>query len=198
MTLIEMLEESCKIYPKKNALIFGKKRITYRQLNEQVDRVSYGLLQLGIKRDEKLAILLKNCPEYILSYFAILKTGGIVIPLNFMLKEEELKYILDNAQVSTIITSPEFMPTINRLKLQLENLKQVIAVGEEIPETINFSGLLSESLAGEKVLDFKPDDVASILYTSGTTGYPKGVMLTHRNLIYKSNQVHQKGQIPVS
>ncbi len=189
MTLTEMLEESCRIYSRKVAVVFGKKRITYHQLNQQVDRVSQGLLQLGIKRDEKLAILLKNCPEYILSYFAILKTGGIVIPLNFMLKEEELKYILDNAQVSAIIASPEFMPTINRLKLRLENLKQVIVVGEEIPETINFSGLLSEpspcaqglgeSLAGEN----KPDDVASILYTSGTTGYPKGVMLTHRNLI---------------
>ncbi len=183
MTLTEMLKESCRIYPKKNALIFGKKRITYRQLNNQVTAVSCGLIRLGIKKDEKVAILLKNCPEYVISYFAILKTGGIVIPLNFMLKEEELKYILDDAGVSTIITSPEFMPTINRLKLRLENLKQIIVVGEKTPGTINFSDLLSEPLADEKVLELKPDDVAAILYTSGTTGHPKGVMLTYRNLI---------------
>ena len=193
MTLTEMLEESCRIYSKKNALIFGKKRITYRQLNNQLTSVSYGLSRLGIKRNEKVAILLKNCPEYIVSYFAILKAGGIVIPLNFMLKEEELKYILDDASVPTIITSPEFMPTINRLKLRLERLKQVIVVGEKTPGTINFCDLLSEpspcaqgldeSLAGEKALDLKTDDVAAILYTSGTTGHPKGVLLTHGNLI---------------
>lgn len=183
MTLTEMLEESCRIYSKKNALIFRKIRITYRQLNNQLTTVSYGLIRLGIKKGEKIAILLKNCPEYIVSYFAILKAGGIVIPLNFMLKEEELKYILDNAGVSTIITSAEFMPTINRLKLRLEKLKQVIMVGEKTPETINFCDLLSESLAGEKVLHLKPEDVAAILYTSGTTGHPKGVLLTHGNLI---------------
>lgn len=194
MTLTEMLEESCRTYLKKRALIFGKKRITYGELNNQVKRVSCGLLQLGIKRDEKIAILLKNCPEYIVSYFAILKAGGIVIPLNFMLKEEELKYILDNAEVSTIITSPEFMPIINCLKLQLEKLKQVIVVGEKTPGTINFCHLLSEPsslaaqglggpLASEKILDLNPDDVAAILYTSGTTGHPKGVLLTHGNLI---------------
>ena len=194
MTLTEMLEEGCRIYPKKNALIFGKKRITYRQLDNQVNRVSYGLMRLGIKKDEKIAILLKNCPEFVISYFAILRAGGIVIPLNFMLKEEELKYILDDAGVSSIITSPEFMPTVRRLKLRLENLKQVIVVGEKTPDTINFCDLLNEPspnvtsgrgkpLADEKVLALKPDDVAAILYTSGTTGHPKGVLLTHGNLI---------------
>ncbi|MDP8216632.1 MAG: long-chain fatty acid--CoA ligase [Candidatus Kaelpia imicola] len=183
MTLTERLEESCRIYSKKDALIFGKRRITYRQLNSQVTTVSYGLIRLGIKKGEKIAILLKNCPEYIVSYFAILKVGGIAIPLNFMLKEEELKYILDNAEVSTTITSPEFMPTINRLKLRLERLKQVIVVGETTPCTINFSDLLSKSPSGEKVSALKPDNVAAILYTSGTTGHPKGVMLTHKNLI---------------
>lgn len=183
MTLIEMLEESCRIHPRKNALIFGKKRVTYRQLNNQVAAVSHGLVRLGIKKDEKIAILLKNCPEYIVSYFAVLRGGGIVIPLNFMLKEEELRYILDNAEVSTIITSPEFISVINRLKLRLENLKQVIVVGEKTPDTIDFCELLSESLTGEKVLDLNPDDVAAIIYTSGTTGHPKGVLLTHENLI---------------
>jgi len=183
MTLIEMLGNSAKSYPKKKAIIFGKKQIVYHELIDQINRLNYGLIRLGIKKDEKIAILLKNCPEYITSYFAILKVGGIVIPLNFMLKEEELKYILDDARASTIITSPEFMAMINRLKLRLESLKQVIVVGEKTPGEINFSELQGGSPAGEEVLDFRPDDVATILYTSGTTGHPKGVMLTHRNLI---------------
>lgn len=183
MTLIEMLEESCRIYAKKKALIFGKIGITYRQLNNQVAAINYGLIRLGAKKGEKIAILLKNCPEYIVSYFAILKGGGIVVPLNFMLKEDELKYIMDNAGVATIITSPEFMSIINRLKLRLESLKQIIVVGEKTPETINFSDLLRESLTGEKVLKLNPDDAATILYTSGTTGHPKGAVLSHGNLI---------------
>lgn len=183
MTLVELLENSSRIYPKKVALIFGEKRIIYAELNNRVIRVSYGLIQLGINKDEKIAILLKNCLEYVISYFAILKIGAIVIPLNFMLKEEELKYILGDAGVSTVITSSEFIPTIDRLKLRLENLRQVIVVGEKIPGTINFSDLLSGSSGCERALDFGPENVATILYTSGTTGHPKGVMLTHRNLI---------------
>ena len=100
-----------------------------------------------------------------------------------MLKEEDLKYILDNAGVSTVITQAEFLPTVNRLKLRLENLRQLILVGEKTPDAINFSELLSKSPVGERVSEPRPEDVAAILYTSGTTGHPKGVMLTHRNLI---------------
>ena len=183
MTLTEMLKESCRIYSRKKALIFGKERIVYHQLDNQVDRVNCGLIRLGIKKEEKIAILLKNCPEYIVSYFAILKAGGIVIPLNFMLKEEELKYILENAEVSAIITSPEFMPLISRLKLRLEKLNQIIIVGEEVPGTINFSQLLNIISDSKEFPDIKSDSIAAILYTSGTTGHPKGVMLTHKNFI---------------
>ncbi len=104
MTLPEMLENSAKNYPKKKALLFEGRKILYRELVDQVNRLSYGLSRLEIKRDDKIAILLKNCPEHIISYFAIVKAGGVVISLNFMLKEEELKYILDDANVSTIVT----------------------------------------------------------------------------------------------
>jgi len=192
MTLVEVLENSAKNYPHKKALIFEKGKITYQELQTQVSKLSSRLLQLGVEKGSKVGILLKNCPEFIISYFAVLKAGGTIVPLNFLLKEEEIKFILDNGQISMIITSSEYMPMVHRLKLRLESLEQIIAIGsprknfprgEPSKEAIDFSELLHNPLVDSPTLEIDEEDTSTIIYTSGTTGHPKGVMLTHKNLI---------------
>ena len=183
MTLTEMLERSIEKYGRRYAILFKRERITYKELGERVDRLASGLIRKGAKKGDRIGILLGNCPEFIVSYFAILKTGGIVVPLNNFLKGEELRYILDNAGVSTLITSKGFMEIVGPLRLRLERLERVIVSNKSsVPGTITFEELmtLEVSVIFPEVAE---TETAVIIYTSGTTGHPKGACLSHNNLI---------------
>ncbi len=183
MTLPEMLENSARRFAKRKALIFGARSITYSQLNERVNKISQGLRELGVKKGERIALLLGNCPEFIIGYFAILKTGAIVVPLNNMLKIEELKFILQDCEATTLITSLSFIEMATQLRLRIESLKRIVVVDDNQKDTINFSDMLNSNLSLQTYQDISSDEVAVIIYTSGTTGHPKGAILTHKNLI---------------
>ena len=183
MTLTEMLEKSIEKYEKKYAILFKGEKITYRELGNRVVRLASGLMEKGARKRDRIGILLGNCPEFIVGYFAILKMGGIVVPLNNFLKGEELRHTLNDAGVSTLITSKGFMKTIGPLRPRLEELERII-----ISNKSSISGTLSlEELVISEVSVIFPEvaatETAVIIYTSGTTGYPKGACLSHNNLI---------------
>lgn len=184
MTLMEMLEQRAKKYSKRKILIFKDKKINYRELNMDANRLSYGLNELGMKSGDKIAILLGNCPEFIISYFGVLKAGGTAVPLNTLLKAEETRFILNDSGASTLITSPTFMQMIGPLRPRLDKLENIIIVGEPLsPGTRSFNELIVRQPTERAMIGGVAGDVAVIIYTSGTTGHPKGVMLTHHNLI---------------
>jgi long-chain acyl-CoA synthetase len=182
MNLIQMLEERAEASPSRVAISFGRERISYRKLNALVNQLAWVLIKLGLREGEKVGILLDNCPEFIISYFAILKAGGVVVPLNTFLKEEELAFILNDCSVVLLITQERFP----NLKDRVSSMRTVLLVGKGEK---GFS--LRDLMKGESTT--RPEGVieeeatAAILYTSGTTGHPKGVMLTHKNLISNIN-----------
>jgi len=183
MTIDKILKNSISRYSRRKAVVLGREKINYSELYEYINRVSSGIVGLGIEEGDKVGILLKNSIEFIVSYFAILKAGAIVVPINYMFKEEEIKYILENSECCTVISSSEFISTIKRLRLRLDKLKHVIVVAKEIEGTIGFAKLLNSDIdKTTSISSISEEKVAVILYTSGTTGHPKGVMLTHRNL----------------
>ena len=104
-SLGELLKNSATKYPHRTAIIFGQKKISYRQLDAITDRLAAGLLTQGIKRQDKIALFLDNCPEFIIGYYAILKAGAVAVPINYMFKVEEAKYILEDSHAVCIITS---------------------------------------------------------------------------------------------
>ena len=108
-TLPAILNQNALKHPRQKCLIFNQKKISYRDLNNQVDKLSRGLIKLGVNKGDRVAILLKNTPEYVINYFAILKAGAVVIPLNYMLAPGELKFILGDSKASVLITSSEFI-----------------------------------------------------------------------------------------
>jgi acyl-CoA synthetase (AMP-forming)/AMP-acid ligase II len=169
---------SARRYPNKDAAVYQGKHLTFRQFNERVNRCANALLGLGLKRGDKVAILSRNRPEMLEVCFAAAKLGIWYVPLNFRLKAAELEFVVNDAGVKVFIASDRFADVVEpvRPNLQVEHFYSL----EE-----GYEGLLAgadpeEPEAAEAV---SPNDPFALFYTSGTTGNPKGVLLTHANFM---------------
>ncbi|MCM8780120.1 MAG: AMP-binding protein, partial [Candidatus Omnitrophica bacterium] len=151
--------------------------------DELTNQVASGLFSLGIRKHDKVAILLDNCPEFVISYYAILKLGAVVIPINYMFKIEEAKYILEDCRASAIITARAYIGMAQELRLRIDELKIIVTTTKAKDDIPDFTEIKSNNTEILKRLSITPQDLAVILYTSGTTGHPKGAMLSHRNLV---------------
>ncbi|PIE28999.1 long-chain fatty acid--CoA ligase [candidate division KSB3 bacterium] len=184
MTVGKMLEESAQRFPRKCAIKFQKRKISYRELHELSHRAAHGLLALGLSKGDRVGIFSDNCPEYIISYFAALAFGGVAVPINSFLTGNEVKYIVDNCGIKVLVTSKRFLRTLQPVLQQMESLKRVIVIdGPDQSEHMAFATLLQSSRTEPPCHDLSSDDLAVFIYTSGTTGHPKGAMLSHGNLV---------------
>lgn len=175
-------EYQAKTSPNKTAAIFQNKKINYTTLNEKSNQIANCLINSGIHSHENTAILLKNSPDYIYSYFGIIKTGAVCVPLNTFLKAEELKYILNDSQAKFIITMDCFMDELNKILPELPHLKSVIML-EQSEKHLSLQKIYSTYHKTDPLIKKNENDTAIIIYTSGTTGHPKGAMLTHKNIL---------------
>lgn len=196
MKLGEMLSISAGKYSNRVALIFKGLKITYKNLNETTSRLANGLLANGMKTGNKLAILLENCPEYFYFYFAGHKIGTPIVPINNFSKGEEIRYILEDGAVHTlVISSTYYRNEIVGIEDKLTTIKNIVVVErEEDQKAIQFpeNGIRHLLLKDFSEYDrqepsptsnFDEEALAVTIYTSGTTGHPKGAMLTHKNLV---------------
>lgn len=169
MTLSTLLSEQAKKCPRHTLIKFNKDNLTYFEINRRVDLKAGGLVSLGLKTGERAAMLIGNSPQYIISYFAILRAGGIAVPVNTFLTPVEISYILKDSGARILIYDNGFIPQVQEIKEGVLDLKAVSF--DDIPQR------MSEAHEDDN------DKTAVLLYTSGTTGLPKGVMLTHGNLL---------------
>ena len=181
--LVMMFKKSADRFSDKTALFFSDKKISYRELYQMSQGLSQGLKNLGIKKGDKVAIFLHNTPEFVASYFAIISIEAVCVPVNNMLKETELGFILKDSEAKLIISSIAYLDTINFAKIEAPDLKCTIIIDGLVPNTFNFYEIIERSVLKKEDIFINPDETASILYTSGTTGNPEGAMLTHRNFI---------------
>lgn len=178
MTLGELIRTRAKKFPNHIALIQpNEAQLTYKAFNKKVNQLAHFLLKKSIKKTDKVAILLQNSIEFVVSYFAIVKIGAIVLPLNTMLTFEELDFILQDARAVALITSRPFKDTTDELIARVDSLRFLLDVESFQKECFQ------DCDTSEPSCKCRDDDVATLIYTSGTTGSPKGVMLTHNNLI---------------
>lgn len=176
---------SARLYPRKTAIIFKEKRFTYQELFERTNQLAHGLLRLGIQKGDRCAVFAMNNNQYLECFYGIPKSGGIIVPINYRLAGRELVYILNDAGASTLIYEEGYSRIIDEAKSQIP-VQSYICIGESKKDEIGYEDLLSGSDRKEPELTPKglySEDVTGIFYTSGTTGYPKGAMLTQRNLI---------------
>lgn len=180
----EMLRGVRIKYGRSTAVIYGQKRLSYDELDDASDNFCSSLMRMGVEKGDRVAILLFNRPEFIISYFGILKAGATIVPLNTMLKTEEIKYMLEDAGAQALVTSSSFFDIACDLKVRIKSLEHIILIGAgDSGEAIGFPGMIKDTVSQNRVREVKPDDLAVIMYTSGTTGRPKGAMLTHNNLL---------------
>lgn len=197
--LPDFLKENAALYPEHQAIIFPGEEITFADLAKRVNTMTAGLHNLGIQKGDRVAIMIPNCPQAVISYYAILQLGAIVVQTNPMYVERELEFQLQDSEASAIIVFEQLYPKVEKVR-NATSLKKVIVTS--IPQLGTFSGeLAGDVLRYENVLaqehgDFPGvnpgmDDVAILQYTGGTTGLSKGVMLTHRNLVANVYQVRE-------
>jgi len=175
--------------PDRPAIIYHDLVLTYREVISMANCVANGMHNLGMKKGDRLCLLTANCPEYTITLIAASSIGVVISPMNPGYKEREVGYQLENSEASAILIQKELVPTLQLVLSQksLPRLKHIFVTGasvpEGIPEAIPLARLIRQSSPQrpEKV-EISSDDLVALPYSSGTTGLPKGTMLTHRNL----------------
>ena len=183
MNLIELAEDSYKKFGEYQYLIYEDKGYTNTEMLAYSKKFANGLKKLGIEPESNVVVMMPNCPEVLIGYQGILRMGAIIVPVMPMLNEIELAHIMENSKAVAIITSKDLIDKVKLARMGITSLKHVIIVEEDdIPDTLKFWDLVNESTDQPIPITINDDDLAVIIYTAGTTGTPKGVMLTHRNL----------------
>ena len=184
MNLRELIEKQAKKYKDKTFLFWEDTEISYSQLNEITNKVANLLYELGIRKGDKVSVYLPNMLEYVFLYLGIPKIGAVTGPVNALFKTREVKFVVEHSEAKAIITIPQFMDIVNVIRNDLPNLKHVIVIGDQVEDTLNFWNLMEKAsnYAPPKIKINEKNDIAAILYTSGTTGFPKGVLQTHFNI----------------
>jgi long-chain acyl-CoA synthetase len=154
---------------------------TFAGIDEKASAIARSLLKRGFKPGQRVGIHLANIPEFVYAYFGILKAGGQVVPLNIMLKPNEIEFLGNDSELIFIITQPAFAGDAISAGKNISTLKEIFSLSPCLEGSSSFDELLS-STGGSQPTKSRPDEVAVIFYTSGTTGRPKGAMLTHHNL----------------
>jgi len=183
MLVHEILEHSAARLADKTALIEGESRLTYAEFQSQVEAFSAGLSAGGVSQGDRVALLFPNCIEFCVAYFAALRLGAIAVPLNNRLAPQEFTYIVNDCGAETMVLGYQFWEVYQQFADTLERDMRLIYAGETpvegaeyFPELLQTGGQAPESPA------MTMDDPACIMYTSGTTGLPKGAVMSHRNI----------------
>jgi len=177
----DFLNIATAICPDKAAIVFEDKRYTFSQLNERVNRLANGLQKLGVKKGDRVSFIQVNCNQCVETYFAVAKTGAIYLPLNFRAKEKEFTYMLNTAEATTLIIGERYVPMIKSIQPELKYLKNLISIETKHDDMLYYEDILESSPADEVVAEIDDDDTTILLFTAGTTGFPKGVMLSHNS-----------------
>jgi len=197
MLIHHFLENSAARYPDKVAVIHDSERATYQQINAQANSLSRCMLESAIEPGDRIALLLENNVDYIISYYAILKLGAVAAPLNPGLKPEGIQYLLNDLEPAAIITNYKTERLLKAIKFETINLKAlIIRAPKQKWNNISFTVLkfedaISNPSAQQPTNPINPTELSSIIYTSGSTGKPKGVMLSHGNIVTNTVSICQ-------
>lgn len=210
MVITELLEKNAKLYPNEVSLVeinpscqpdhtvtwreynlietspseVYRREMTWKEFDIKANRFANLLLTRGVKKGDKVAILLMNCLEWLPIYFGILKTGALAVPMNYRYTADEIKYCSELADVDVLVFGPEFIGRVEQICDHLHKIKDYFYVGENIPTFADsYDRLVSYCSSTAPAIDITEEDEAAIYFSSGTTGFPKAILHLHRALI---------------
>jgi long-chain acyl-CoA synthetase len=214
-TIPVALEETALKSPDHPAMVFKDNHITFREYNEAVDRFGAALQALGVEKGDRVAVHLPNCPQFPISYMAVLRIGGIVVPCNPIYTAREMTHQLNDSGAQVVVTLSSLYPIIKQVRAETQLRHVIVAriktyfrpitrllftllmekrAGHRVDiagdaDTYWFADLLARAPAKPRPVDVSWDDTAVLMYTGGTTGVSKGAQLTHRNILVNAYQV---------
>lgn len=187
MILAEILTKALKLFPEKQAVICGKRGWSYREFWDRVHRLSCFFVNLGVRKGDRVAILHPNCHYFLEVYYGVAQIGAISVPMNYRLSPAELSFILNDSESKALIADPAFAAQIDSIRAQIPSIRKWIWTGQGREPVDSRDENYEEALRNGNLIGLPKDaigdhDIAQIYYTSGTTGRPKGVMLSHKNV----------------
>jgi long-chain acyl-CoA synthetase len=182
-TLDDIPAKQARLDPDRECLVDERQRLTWRELNERVDRLANGLRDLGLAAGEPVAILAQNSHRYVELYYAAARAGMVTVPLNWRLSPDEIGYIVDHSDSAALLVDSAFRELAAPLCARAPRIRHTIALDGVGPAMIDYERLLAGSSARPHQQERDENAMCVLMYTGGTTGRPKGVMLSHRNLL---------------
>ena len=211
MTIVDLLERNSRLYGNETALVeinpeqkvkkkmtwneyelvqpsespYLRREITWEVFNERANRFANALISRGIGKNNKVAILLMNCLEWLPIYFGVLKTGALAVPLNFRYSADEIKYTVELAEADILLFGPEFIGRVESIAESIGDDRLLLYIGDGCPSFAeSYTSFVTESPSSNPNVPLTEDDYAAIYFSSGTTGFPKAILHKHRALIH--------------
>jgi acyl-CoA synthetase (AMP-forming)/AMP-acid ligase II len=183
MNIGHTLTQSARTFPDHPAIVYGGQVSSYACFNRRANRLANALHRLGVSRGDHVAILMYNRPEMLEALYACFKMGCAAVPINFRLHPKEFAFIIDHSQAGAVIVSPELIEPLTGIRELIPRARHLVTSAGASGELLDYESLLAGETDRWEDAAVDPDDSAWLFYTSGTTGAPKGAMLTHRNLL---------------
>jgi len=195
MNIAQLSLNNIKDYGEYTATWFDERTITNVQQYHHACKFAALLQNHGVSAGDRVIVMMLNSPVVTSAFTAAWKIGAVIIPVTPTWTAREVRYLMEDSGASVVITSPELAPRIVEASQGLESVRQILAIGEsDTPDVIDIAAEIESTDPYEPVFDAAPDDMAMLLYTSGTTGDPKGVILSHQNLITSTDMAYRNAQ----
>jgi long-chain acyl-CoA synthetase len=196
MNLAVLAERSVERFGEYQSLIFEERFLTNAEQLADAHRFADALSRLGVRPGDRVAVMMPNCPEVFTAYGGTLAVGAISVPIVFLLAVPELNHVLSDARPKVVVTGPELLGTLQMAVEGLTDPPAIVVTGSVVPDgVLSFDGLMAEADARFALADREDGDLAVIMYTGGTTGRPKGVMISHGNLYWNATTLAAMAEV---
>jgi len=196
MILKDIIDRNVLMWPNRIATIWGDTGNTFMEFKQRVNRCANALAALDVLEGDRVVVLLRNCSQYVELHFAIPQGRMIIVPLNYRNREKELTYAINNSGANSLFVGSDYLDVIDTIRPEIKGVKNFISIGDRRDGYLEYEALLSSHSDDDPKVTYAEDDVIVLGYTSGTTGPPKGAMITQKGLLTEVRNSH--ATVPLS